>query len=130
MAHSSSATKRFLLLTGGWVALVLGVAGIFLPLLPTTPFILLASWCFARSSERFHHWLSQHRIFGPIITRWEAGLGITATVRNRAIFFLWLTLGLSMWLVGSVWAIVMLTSIGTATTIYLCRLTQTPSPEI
>lgn len=55
----------------GLTALVLGVLGIFLPILPTTPFILLSAFCFAQSSERFYHWLTQHRYFGPMIADWQ-----------------------------------------------------------
>ncbi|WP_018692158.1 YbaN family protein [Algicola sagamiensis] len=55
----------------GWISLGLGFIGIFLPLLPTTPFVLLAAVCFSRSSERVHEWLLAHRLFGPIIIDWQ-----------------------------------------------------------
>jgi len=63
--------KRLVLFGLGWVFFALGVLGVFLPVLPTTPFMLLALWCFARSSRRFHHWLYTHRLFGPPLQRWE-----------------------------------------------------------
>lgn len=47
------------------------MAGIFLPILPTTPFAILAAWCFSKSSERWHQWLLNHKIFGPTIRDWE-----------------------------------------------------------
>ena len=55
----------------GVLALALGALGIFLPLLPTTPFILLAAYSFARSSKPVHDWLLRHRIFGPLIENWR-----------------------------------------------------------
>lgn len=55
----------------GVLALALGALGIFLPLLPTTPFILLAAYAFARSSKPVHDWLLRHRIFGPLIENWR-----------------------------------------------------------
>lgn len=55
----------------GWLCILLGTAGIFLPILPTTPFAILAAWCFSRSSERWHQWLLNHKIFGPTIREWE-----------------------------------------------------------
>ena len=62
---------RYLWLSFGFIALALGMAGAVLPLLPTTPFILLAAFCFARSSRRFHNWLLNHRTFGPMIENWR-----------------------------------------------------------
>lgn len=55
----------------GWVAVALALAGIPLPLLPTTPFLLLAAFCFARSSPRLHAWLLDHKTFGPVIRKWR-----------------------------------------------------------
>jgi uncharacterized membrane protein YbaN (DUF454 family) len=58
-------------LTAGLMLVALGAIGIVLPLLPTTPLLLLAAWCFARSSETCHRWLAEHRIFGPAIRNWQ-----------------------------------------------------------
>lgn len=55
----------------GLASLSLGFVGIFLPLLPTTPFLLLSAFCFARSSDRLHTWLHAHRVFGPMIENWR-----------------------------------------------------------
>ena len=58
-------------MAGGFLAVGLGAVGIVLPLLPTTPFLLLAAFCFARSSERLHDWLINHPTFGPPILDWR-----------------------------------------------------------
>ncbi|WP_263079663.1 YbaN family protein [Endozoicomonas sp. Mp262] len=79
--------RLFLVLTGT-LSLALGVLGIVLPLLPTTPFILLSAYCFARSSNRLHRWLRSHRWFGKLLTNWEKHRGMQASHKRRA---LWLT---------------------------------------
>lgn len=76
----------------GAAALLLGILGIFLPLLPTTPFLLLASACFARGSTRLHGWLLSHRVFGEYLRNFEAGRGIPLKAKVVATIMLWASL--------------------------------------
>lgn len=69
-------SQRLLWMLAGLVSLLLGIVGIFLPLLPTAPFVLLAAFCFSRGSERLEAWLVNHRRFGPMVAAWR---------RNRAV---------------------------------------------
>ncbi len=64
--------RRLLYLCCGFLCLLLGLIGVVLPLLPTTPFILVAAFCFSRSSARFHQRLINNRLFGPLIKEWES----------------------------------------------------------
>ena len=63
---------RPILFVCGLLSLLLGIIGIFLPLLPTTPFVILAAYCFSKSSQRMHSWLLSRPVFGPIAKEWEA----------------------------------------------------------
>lgn len=63
--------KRYFFIVIGLFFLLLGVIGIFLPLLPTTPFLILTAICFNKGSDKFHFWLLNHRIFGPPIIDWQ-----------------------------------------------------------
>lgn len=90
----------------GLICVGLAVIGVVLPLLPTVPFLLLAAFFFARSSERLHFWLVSHSVFGPLITDWHAS-GIIrprakrlATVSILAVFALSLAIGLRPMLLG------------------------------
>ncbi len=69
----------------GAVALVLAVAGVFLPLLPTTPFLLVCAFAFARSSPRLHDWLINHRQFGPMIANWQLHGAISRRAKRLAV---------------------------------------------
>ena len=70
-AHIFFHGKRALWLAAGGLALLTGIVGIFVPLLPTTPFVLLAAFCFSRGSERWEHWLLHHQRFGPMVRNWR-----------------------------------------------------------
>lgn len=87
--------KRKLLLVAGTIFVVLGVIGIFLPLMPTTVFLLLAAACYMRSSEKFYHWLIHHRILGGMIRDYREGRGIPLRNRLITILLLWATIGAS-----------------------------------
>lgn len=69
----------------GWISLSLGVLGIFLPLLPTTVFILFAGYCFGKSSPKTHAWLVSNKTFGPIICSWEKDRSIPKNVKKIAL---------------------------------------------
>ena len=87
-----STPLRFILLATGWVSLALGIIGIFLPLLPTTPFVLLSAYCFSKSSPRLHQWLVNQPRLGPMIRNWEQqgsisqNAKVTATVLIVSLF--------------------------------------------
>ncbi|MBC7685966.1 MAG: YbaN family protein [Bdellovibrionales bacterium] len=106
----------------GILALVLGVIGIFLPLLPTTPFLLLAAACFARSSKRMHHWLMHHRHVGQFLRDYEEGRGIPARAKVLALVMMWSSLAYAAWRYPAVWLHVLLIIIGVGVSFYLLRL--------
>ncbi|RTZ16399.1 DUF454 domain-containing protein [Vibrio aquaticus] len=90
------------------LSLILGIIGIFLPLLPTTPFILLSSACFMRSSPRFHRWLHQHPTFGPILDNWQQNRAVTSTVKTRGSLWIIASFTFSIWFVPHFWLKIML----------------------
>lgn len=113
----------------GTLALILAVLGIFLPLLPTTPFLLLASACYLRGSPRMHRWLLSHRILGPYIRDFQAGLGVPLRTKLLALALMWPSLALSAWVMPIPWARWLLLIPGVGVTIYLLRLpTRPPDP--
>ncbi|WP_019219172.1 YbaN family protein [Bartonella florencae] len=69
----------------GCAMIVLAVIGIVLPIMPTVPFLLIASWCFARSSPRFHRWLHNHPVFGPPIKQWEEKKAVSTFIKILAV---------------------------------------------
>jgi len=83
---------RWLLIVTGTVSVFLGLLGIILPLLPTTPFLLLAAASYAKSSEKFYNWLINNRYFGSYIKNYRDGKGIPLRVKITAISFLWITI--------------------------------------
>ena len=80
----------------GTLFLLLGIIGIFMPILPTTPFLLLATACYARSSHRFYNWLMNHPAFGPLIVEWRTYRSIPWRVKLVAVATMTLTFGSSI----------------------------------
>jgi uncharacterized membrane protein YbaN (DUF454 family) len=100
--------QRILLLSLGWLAIVLGTLGIVLPLLPTTPFVLLAAWCFARSSPRFHDWLLWKSPFGRYIRHWQQHRAMPPGAKMRAMLLIVITFSISIYLVNLLWVRILL----------------------
>ncbi|MBM95221.1 MAG: hypothetical protein CMI09_05170 [Oceanospirillaceae bacterium] len=120
---SSNPLIRASLLGGGWLCVGLGVAGIFLPLLPTTPFLLLSAACFARSSDRFHAWLVEHPRLGPYIQGYLDGSGLPFKAKIYTLVLMWSSLLLTAFvLVDSPYPKVILPLIGVGVSIYIWRL--------
>jgi hypothetical protein len=114
---------RWTLLIVGCLAVVLAIVGMFLPILPTIPFLLLAVACFARSSTRFYSWLLDHGYLGPLIRPYLEGGGIPRSARIKAIVLLWTSIGASVFFFIETPAIRgMLLVIAAGVTLYLLRL--------
>jgi uncharacterized protein len=114
---------RPLLIVLGTIAVILGVVGMFVPILPTTPFLLLAAACYARSSDRFLHWLLNNRYFGAYIRNYREGRGMPKATKIFTLAALWLTLGMSaLFATSSPWLRLLLAAIGIGVTIHLLRL--------
>lgn len=93
--HPSPSVRMVLVLAGtGFV--VIGIAGLFLPVLPTTPFLLVAAACYARASRRFYNWLLNNRIFGPAILEWQQFRSIRYRTKITAILLMSATLASSI----------------------------------
>ena len=78
------ALKRYLLLSLGWLSVILGAIGALLPVIPTTPFLILALACFSKSSPRFHRMLLNNKWVGPSLTEWEQNKTISRQIKFRA----------------------------------------------
>lgn len=87
-----SSLKKWTLIITGSMSLGLGVLGIFLPLLPTTVFLLIAAACYARSSDRLYEWLLSHKWFGSYIRNWREHKALTRRTKTTILLVLWATL--------------------------------------
>jgi uncharacterized membrane protein YbaN (DUF454 family) len=83
---------RILLAISGTISLFFGAVGIFFPILPTTPFLLLAAACYVRSSERMYNWLLKNKWFGEYIRNYQEGKGISMKTKIAVIALLWITI--------------------------------------
>lgn len=113
---------RVVLLIAGWSCMALGVIGVFVPLLPTTPFLLLAAACFARSSPRLHARLLAHPRLGPFLEQWRRERSVPLRAKRRAYVLVCACFMLSIALVDGLWPRVALALLGLALLLFLSRL--------
>ena len=97
--------RRWLWLSFGWLSLGLAALGVVLPLLPTTPLVILAAACFARSSPRLRRWLVKHPQLGPAIRAWEKSGAIPRRAKHLGYFAMLVALGISVALGVPLWAL-------------------------
>ena len=124
--QSRSPVIRTLLLAIGWLSVILGIIGIFLPVLPTTPFLLLAAACFARSSRRFYLWLVEHPRLGPWVRDYLDGHGIPLKAKVYSIGLMWGSIVLSCYLVPVLPARLFMLCSGTLVTLYILKQKTRP----
>ena len=115
--------NRRLLIAAGSLCAGLGIIGIVVPILPTTPFLLLAAACYMRSSERFYQWLTKNRIFGAYVRNYIEGRGMPIRMKLATILLLWLAIGLSAtFAVQSLVMRIILISIAVGVTVHIALI--------
>ena len=115
--------RNYILTLIGFISLALGIIGIILPVLPTTPFILLSAWCFYHGSERFHDWIINHDYFGPIIEEYGDGEGMSKESKAKAIGMTWTAVLLTaVFILDSVFMRAIIIVVAVIGTIFLLRI--------
>jgi uncharacterized membrane protein YbaN (DUF454 family) len=114
---------KWLLTSLGVLAMAIGLVGVVVPLLPTTPFLLLAAACFVRSSDSMYGWLTSNRLFGGFIRDYREQRGVSARAKITTLALLWGLIGCTaLMTVDAVWLRVLLVAIAVAVTVHLLRL--------
>lgn len=127
--HPSPMVRAALVIAGSAFVLI-GLAGVFLPVLPTTPFLLLAAACYARASRRFYNALLNSRLFGPAILEWQLHRAIAWRTKLTSIGLMSLTLGTSIvFFVKDSWLRAALVLLGLALAVWLYRIPSRDTPE-
>ena len=117
-----NSAKKAVLVAAGSLCLALAVLGVFLPLLPTTPFLLLASACYVRSSERLHGWLMGNRMLGPYIRNFKERRGVPLRARVTTVVLLWLPLAYSIYRLDLLWLELLLLLMGVTWSVLILRM--------
>jgi len=129
---SISPVWRAVLLVVGTASLILGVVGVFLPVLPTTPFLLVTAACYARASTRLYEWLIGQRSLGPIIVEWRRSRSLPPGVKTRALLVVAVTFALSLILVDvfAIRVVLLLTGLILAAFLYRIPTAQTKAASV
>jgi len=114
--------KNLLLSFLGFICLGLGATGIFMPGLPTTPFVILAAICFSKSNPRIYEKLRRAKFFGPYIEHYRTKRGVELRLKITSIAVVWLSLGISMLMLGATWAFIALPIIGICVSIHIALI--------
>lgn len=120
--------RRWLWLLLAWVALGLGVIGIVVPGLPTTPFVLVAAWAAARGSNRLHAWLRAHRVFGPMIRDWQAHGAVSRRAKRAAVLTMALCAAIFFLTAPRWWMAATGTAFMAVVALWLCTRPEPPPP--
>ncbi|WP_375766884.1 YbaN family protein [Archangium gephyra] len=129
-AGAETSRFRWAFMALGFVCVGLGVLGAFLPLLPTTPFLLVALWAFSRSSRRFHHWLYTHPRFGPRLQEWNRYGTVPVKVKVSAVSAMALSFGFMAFVARVKWPVLVAAGalILVGATYVLSRPSRPPGP--
>ena len=114
--------RRGFLIAAGTLSVAVGIAGIFVPLLPTTVFLLLAAACYVRSSNRLYRWLLTNRVTGSYVANYRAGNGIPARAKAISICVLWITLAVSAFMVQIWWIWITLGAVAVGVPLFILAL--------
>ena len=119
----SGRLRRTFFLIAGSVFLATGVVGIAVPVLPTTPFLILAAFCYARSSSRCYRWLVTNRFFGSYLNDYLCGRGVSWKVKAGTLVFLWVVIALTaVFFVEQLWVRVLLLMVAAGVTLHVALL--------
>ncbi len=118
----TSTVKKYALIFTGSTSLALGIVGVFVPVLPTTPFLLLTSFCYLRSSKSLYDWVVNHRILGSFIYNYMNYAAVKRGTKIGSLIFLWITLGISMAVLPNLHLRILLFVIGVGVSIHLLTL--------
>ena len=121
--------KKKLYVTFGFLAVALAIVGVFIPGLPTVPFLLVALFCFERSSKKYHDMIMNNKYFGPVLQDYYSGKGLTSSVKIKAISFLSCGMAFSIYKIQNLHARIALVVVWIGVAIHIILL-KTKKPKI
>ncbi len=126
LALASSRGARWAYLAAGHSFVALGIVGAFVPLLPTTVFLVLAASCYARASTRFYQRLMSHPTFGPIVRDWREHRSMSPRAKRLALTMIGVTFAVTLWIIPLAWVRVLHILIGAALVVFILRIKTRP----